>query len=48
MVTEFPLNAYIHAVCDGVGFVFDIYQMTVDTAVLVPLAQYAVPPPLIT
>ena len=47
MVTELHLNAYMHAVFDGAGFVFDIYQTTVVTAVLVPLAQYAVPPPLI-
>ena len=39
MVTELPLNGYMHAVCDGVGFVFEIYQTTVFTATLVPLAQ---------
>ena len=48
MVAELRLNAYIHAVCDGTDLVFDIYQTTLATAVLVPLAQYAVPPPLIT
>lgn len=39
MVTEFPIIAYIHAVCEGVGFAFEIYQITVVTAVLTPLAQ---------
>lgn len=47
MVPELPVNAYMQAVCDGVGFVFEIYQTTDVTAMLVPRAQYVVPPPLI-